>query len=110
MPSRTGQRLARLLAGAVESLANLIDGTPASKPPDRNAASLEDLERLNVARLKQAEQIFEFEVLVVDAKASVDALRFFDLLLAALLAAQLVAGCCSWAGPTLRPRTSPRWA
>jgi hypothetical protein len=92
MPSKTGQRLTRLVAGAVESLANLIDGVPGSKPVERNAASLEDLERLNVARLKQAEQIFEFEVLVVDAKASVDALRFFDLLLAALLAAQLVSG------------------
>ena len=95
VPGKTGRRIARFVQGLGEALAAAAGPAPAQSvepQPGPPRPTLDDLERLNVARLRQAEQIFEFEVLAVEARASIDALRAVDLLLAALLAAQLVSG------------------
>jgi hypothetical protein len=88
-------RIARLFGALGEALTMMFGSAPApaprDEPPDQTLASLEELERLRVARLNQAEQIFQFEVLNAESRSSLEALRFFDLMLTALLALQLVA-------------------
>jgi hypothetical protein len=94
--SRTGRRVRGFFRGLGQAFSAVLDarsgadGAGGRTQPDPALATLADLERLSLARLNQAEQIFEFEVLSGAAKSSAEALRFVDLLLGVLLAAQLV--------------------
>jgi hypothetical protein len=112
--SKTGRRLLETLARLRDAINDALRGTPPPAPPppepprgpDPNLAVLRDIERLSAARLRQAEQIFEFEAVTVAAKASVDALRFADILLGLLLAAQLVVGMVLLEGIIPAPQLS----
>ena len=96
MPGKTYDRLRRIAGRAAEAVIEALRGPQPRTPVLREAPAppatptLADLERLNAARLAQAEQIFEFDVLETAATTSIENVRFFDVLLGALLAAQLV--------------------
>ena len=84
-----------VLAGALRSNkpAERAEATPLDPELiERLGVRLGELQRLGVTRLNQAEQIFEFEALAAAAAVSLEALRFVDVLLGILLAAQLVVG------------------
>ena len=102
MRNETGRRVIAFVRGVRDVLAASLRATaPAERAEampldpelvERLGERLGDLERLGVKRLNQAEQIFEFEALAAAVAVSLEALRFVDVLLGMLLAAQLVVG------------------
>jgi xanthosine utilization system XapX-like protein len=87
------RHFARFFGALREGLMNASGTEPArnDEQADRIATTLVELERLKVAGLNQAEQMFQFDVLNAESRASREALRFLDVLLIALLAIQIIA-------------------